>query len=136
MAYTHEDREKILIKSLDPKDHIGHISRFHIGNQLDLYLNNAQGKRLKTYYFTYDTSKFKETTQEEIDAQYAGTVIQEETDIILEGEMKFFVWISRERWGFVVLPVLRDKEQLYKGEETFFDFEDDTWELNYFDGRK
>ena len=136
MAYTHEDQEKILIKSLDSEDHIGHISRFHIGNQLDLYLNNAQGKRLKTYYFTYDTSKFKETTQEEIDALYAGTVIQEETDIILEGEMKFFVWISRERWGFVVLPVLRDKEQLYKGEETFFDFEDDTWELNYFDGRK
>ena len=100
------------------------------------YLNDGQGRRLKTYYFGYDTSKFDETTQEEIDTLYAGTVIQEQTDIILEGEMKFFVWISRERWGFVVLPVLRDQEHLYKGQETFFDFEDDTWELNYFDGRK
>lgn len=136
MAFTHENKEKILIKSLDAQDHIGHISRFHIGNQLDLYLNDGQGRRLKTYYFQYDTSKFEETTQEEIDTAYAGTVIQEQTDIILEGEMKFFVWISRERWGFVVLPVLRDQEQLYKGQETFFDFEDDTWELNYFDGRK
>lgn len=136
MAFTHENREKILIKSLDAQDHIGHISRFHIGNQLDLYLNDGQGRRLKTYYFGYDTSKFEETTQEEIDTLYAGTVIQEQTDIILEGEMKFFVWISRERWGFVVLPVLRDQEILYKGQETFFDFEDDTWELNYFDGRK
>ena len=60
----------------------------------------------------------------------------EETDIILEGEMKFFVWVSKERWGFVVLPILRDQEELYKGAETFFDFEDDTWELNFFDGRK
>jgi len=136
MAFTHENKEKILIKSLDAQDHIGHISRFHIGNQLDLYLNDGQGKRLKTYYFGYDTSKFEETTQEEINTLYAGTVIQEETDIILEGEMKFFVWISRERWGFVVLPILRDQEHLYKGQETFFDFEDDTWELNYFDGRK
>lgn len=136
MAYTHENKEKILIKSLDSEDHIGHISRFHIGKQLDLYLNDGQGKRLKTYYFEYDTSKFEETTQEEINKLYAGTVIQEETDTILEGEMKFFVWISRERWGFVVLPILRDREHLYKGQETFFDFEDDTWELNYFDGRK
>lgn len=136
MAFTHENKEKILIKSLDSEDHIGHISRFHIGNQLDLYLNDGQGRRLKTYYFGYDTSKFEETTQEEINALYGGTVIQEETDIILEGEMKFFVWISRESWGFVVLPVLRDQEHLYKGQETFFDFEDDTWELNYFDGRK
>ena len=136
MAYTHENKEKILIKSLDAEDHIGYISRFHIGNQLDLYLNDEQGKRLRTYYFAYDTANFEKTTQKEIDEAYEGTVIQEETDVIVEGEMKFFVWISRERWGFVVLPVLRDREILYKGEETFFDFEDDTWELNFFDGRK
>lgn len=136
MAYTHENQEHILIRSLDREDHIGHISRFKIGKQLDLYLNSAQGKRLRTYYFAYDASRFARTTQEEIDSRYAGTVIQEETDIILEGEMKFFVWVSRKRWGFVVLPVLREGDLLYIGEETFFDFEDDTWELNFFDGRK
>ncbi len=136
MAYTHENKEKILIRSLDAENHIGCISRFHIGNQLDLYLSDEQGKRLRTYYFAYDTSRFEKTTQKEIDETYAGTVIQEETDIIVEGEMKFFVWVSKEQWGFVVLPILRDQEILYKGEETFFDFEDDTWELNFFDGRK
>lgn len=135
-AYTHENQEKILIQSLDPEDHIGCISRFRIGNQLDLYLNDEQGKRLKTYYYEYNTAAFTKTTQEEINREYGGTVIQEETDIIVEGEMKFFVWVSRRRWGFVVLPILRDGEILYRGEETFFDFEDDTWELNFFDGRK
>ena len=135
-AYTHENKEKVLIKSLDPEDHIGCISRFRIGNQLDLYLNDEQGKRLKTYYYEYNTAAFTKTTQEEINREYGGTVIQEETDIIVEGEMKFFVWVSRRRWGFVVLPILRDGEILYRGEETFFDFEDDTWELNFFDGRK
>lgn len=136
MAYTHENEEKILVKSLDPEDHIGYISRFRIGRQLDLYLNDEQGKRLRTYYYEYDTSKFRKTTQEEIEQRYRGTIIQEETDIIIEGEMKFFVWVSKKRWGFVVLPVLRDGEQLYTDEEKFYDFEDDTWELNFFDGKK
>lgn len=136
MALTHENQEKILIKSLDKEDHIGYISRFMIGKQLDLYLNNVQGKRLKTYYFQYDTSEFEKTTQEEIEREYQNAVIQEETDIIQEGEMKFFVWVSRKRWGFLVLPILREEDLLYKGKETFFDFEDDTWELNFFDGRK
>ncbi|MCI9601531.1 MAG: hypothetical protein HFI17_13665 [Lachnospiraceae bacterium] len=135
-ALTHENQEKILIHSLDPKDHIGYISRFRLGNQLDLYLNDEQGRHLKTCYYEYDTSAFARTTQEEIDQNYGGTVIQEETDTIVEGEMKFFVWVSRKRWGFIILPILRDGELLYKGEETFFDFEDDTWELNFFDGRK
>ena len=136
MAYTHENQEKILIRSLDEEDHIGCISRFMIGKQLDLYLSDEKGKRLKTYYFEYDTESFARTTQEEIDRDYAGSVIQEETDTILEGEMKFFVWVSRKRWGFLVLPILRENEVLYKGKETFFDFEDDTWEENFFDGRK
>ncbi len=136
MAYTHENKEKILIQSLSKEDHIGYISRYRIGKQLDLYLNDGRGNRLKTFYFEYDAGKFKKTTQEEINERYGGTVIQEETDTILEGEMKFFVWVSRTRWGFLVLPVMRSGELLYKGEETFFDFEDDTWEMNFFDGRK
>jgi len=136
MAYTHDNEEKVLVKSLDPENHIGYISRFRIGSQLDLYLNDEYGKRLKTYYYEYDSAKFQKTTQEEIDQKYRGTVIQKETDTIVEGEMKFFVWVSKRNWGFIVLPVLRDGEQLYTNEEKFFDFEDDTWELNFFDGRK
>lgn len=136
MAYTHENKEKILIRSLDEEDQIGCISRFMVGKQLDLYLSDEKGKRLKAYYFEYDTETFVRTTQEEIEREYEKSVIQEETDTILEGEMKFFVWVSRKRWGFLVLPVLRENEVLYKGKETFFDFEDDTWEENFFDGRK
>ena len=100
MAYTHENEEKILVKSLDPENHIGYISRFRIGSQLDLYLNDEGGKRLRTYYYKYDTSRFEKTTQEEINQKYRGTVIQEETDTIVEGEMKFFVWVSKKTGGF------------------------------------
>lgn len=136
MAYTHEGKKKTLVHSLDREGHIGYISRFMIGKQLDIHLIDVSGRELKTSYFTCDMEHFERTTQEEIDRAYAGTVIQEETDTIQEGEMKFFVWVSRKHWGYVVLPVLREKELLYKGKETFFAFEDDTWEENFFNGRK
>lgn len=136
MAYTHENKEKVLIHSLHKGQDIGYISRFKIGEQLDLYLHDERGRKLKAYHFTYDVSKFMQVTQEDFNERYKGTVIQEETDVILEGEIKFFVWPSKEKWGFLVLPVLRENELLKQGEETFFAFEDDTWEENFFDGRK
>ena len=136
MAYTHENKEKILIHSLEKEQDIGYISRFKIGEQLDLYLHDEKGHKLKVYHFRYNMADFAKVTQEEIDEKYAGSVIQEETDTILEGEIKFFVWSSKEKWGFLVLPVLRENDLLRQGEETFFAFEDDTWEENFFDGRK
>jgi hypothetical protein len=136
MAYSHESVEKILVNSMDREDHIGYISRFKVGRQLDIHLMDSMGEQLKTYYYQCNVEEFEQTTQEAINETYTGTVIQEETDIILEGEMKFFVWVDRLRWGFVVLPVRRENEVLKKGKETFFDFEDDTWEKNFFDGRK
>lgn len=136
MAYTHENKEKILIQSLQKEQTIGYISRFKIGEQLDLYLQDEKGNKLKVFHFPYYLEQFLRVTQEEIEDRYGGTVIQEETDTILEGEIKFFVWPSKEKWGFLVLPVLRENDLLRRGEETFFAFEDDTWEENFFDGRK
>lgn len=135
-AYTHENQEKILIHSLRKEQDIGCISRFKIGEQLDLYLRDETGCRLTVYHFGYDVAAFVHVTQENFNEQYTGTVIQEETDIIVEGEIKFFVWPAKDKWGFVVLPVLRENDLLKRGEETFFAFEDDTWEENFFDGRK
>lgn len=136
MVYTHENQPQTLIHSRDKDGHIGYISRFMVGRQLDIHLMDRSGIHLKTCYFQCSFDAFHQTTQEEIDAQYGGTVIQDETDTIIEGEMKFFIWVDRHRWGFTVLPVRRENDLLYKGEETFFDFEDDTWENNFFDGRK
>jgi len=136
MAYTHEGKEEKLVRSMDREGHIGFISRFKVGKQLDIYLRDSAGEFLKTYYYECHMDDFEKTTQEAINAKYSGTVIQEETDIILEGEMKFFVWVERSDWGFVVLPVRREQELLYIGKEKFFDFEDDTWEENFFNGRK
>jgi len=136
MAYTHEGRAKTLIHSMDRDGYIGYISRFMVGKQLDIHLLDSFGEHLKTCYYVCDIHEFLPTTQKEIDGDYAGTVIQEETDTIQEGEMKFFIWVDRRQWGFKVMPVRRAHDLLYKGKELFFEFEDDTWEENFFDGRK
>ncbi len=135
-AFTHENKEKVLVHSLKKGQDIGYISRFKAGGQMDFYLHDEKGRKLKACHFPYDVTAFSPVTQEEIDEKYAGTVIQEQTDTIIEGETKFFVWPARDKWGFVTLPVLRENGLLRKGEEAFFAFEDDTWEENFFDGRK
>ncbi|MDY4095688.1 MAG: hypothetical protein SOY47_03045 [Lachnospiraceae bacterium] len=43
---------------------------------------------------------------------------------------------DKERWGFIVVPILRDEEQLMLGPEQFFHFETENWLTNFFDGSK
>ena len=57
-------------------------------------------------------------------------------DNIINGEVKYFVWADPDYWGFVVLPILREKDQLKMGEEQFIPFENDHWVTNYFDGMR
>lgn len=133
---THENEDKILIHSLQKRETTSWISRFKEGNQIHFYLKDIEGNLLKGFHYDYRISEFKQATHEEIVEQVPNKIIQEETDHIINGETRFFVWDSREDWGFYILPVLRDQDQLHIGETSFFDFEDDTWEMNFFDGRK
>jgi hypothetical protein len=135
-AYTHENKEKILIYSLDKKERTGAISRFMGGVQLNLYLKDTQGKVLREYFYEHRPEDFKQTTYYEVQQDYGEMISQDETDTIVNGESKFFVWPDRKAWGFYVLPILRETDTLYKGKIAFFDFENDTWEENFFDGSK
>ena len=54
----------------------------------------------------------------------------------MNNEIKFFVWAEEELWGFYVLAVLRENDELYIGKEKLCYFENDEWEKNFFDGMK
>ena len=73
---------------------------------------------------------------EEILSRYPGEIRQGELDTIINRELKFFVLGDEERWGFMVVPVLRKEEQLMLGPDHFFLFETDSWLTNFFDGTK
>lgn len=135
-AKTHEGIEKVLIHSLQREEKTGFISRFMEGEQLKLYLKDTEGRRLREYWFRHTKEDLDDTTHHKIEETYPGKIKQEDTDNITNGETKYFVWASREEWGFYVYPVVREYDKLCAGTAVFFDFEDDTWEENFFDGQK
>ncbi len=135
-GYSHQNQEKVLIHRLQKNEHTGFISRFKTGETLNLYLKDTNDKVLRTYAYSYERSDFELTTYYDIEEKYKGKIMQSETDNIENEEIKFFVWVDEIEWGFYVLPVLREEELLYSGQLTFFDFENDTWEENFFDGNK
>ncbi|TCO71509.1 acetate and sugar kinases/Hsc70/actin family protein [Marinisporobacter balticus] len=135
-AYTHSGDEKILIHSLDKENTSGSISRFMERITLKLYLKDTNGDTRYEYDYENKPEDFTKTTFEEIEEKYKGFIIQDETDNIVNKEVKFFIWAKKEEWGFCVVPILREDEALLIGKEAFFNFENDTWERNFFDGLK
>ncbi|MBU2703395.1 hypothetical protein Ga0466249_004540 [Sporomusaceae bacterium BoRhaA] len=133
-ANTHIGEEKILIAR--DGNLSGNISRFVEGVALKLTLKNLTGEECYTYVYENRREDFKLVTYEEIQAQYGDNIIQDETDNIIENEVKYFVWYKEKLWGFVVVPVLRQQGTLQLGREELFTFENDLWENNFFDGLK
>ena len=80
--------------------------------------------------------EFQKMRQEEIEKIYGDDIPQDETDTIVNGEVKFFVRAEPLDWGFVIIPVYREDESLFVGKEKFFNFESDNWIKNFFDGLK
>lgn len=69
-----------------------------------------------------------------IEKQYGGSIPQAEVDIIENGEIRYFVWIDTDAWGFSVVPVSRVEEQLFIGKQQILLFENESWVVHYFDG--
>ena len=136
-AFTFTGKEIVLMNSMEKIDNIvGSIIKPHTTSEIKFYLKDENDVIKKEYvYFNKETS-YDEVSAEVLEEEYYGKILQSDTDTINNGEIKFFVYTSEDTWGFHVLPVLRQDEQLYSGEKRYFPFEDDLSELNFFDGMK
>lgn len=135
-AATHTGEEKVLIQSLDRKNIRGYISRNMADLTLQLYLKDTDRNVRYKYNYSVNSEDFAAVEAEEILSRYPGEIRQGELDTIINRELKFFVLGDEERWGFMVVPVLRKEEQLMLGPDHFFLFETDSWLTNFFDGTK
>ena len=63
-----------------------------------------------------------ECTLKTIKEIYGDNIPQDETDTIINREVKFFIWAEPQDWGFVIVPVHRNDETLYTCKEQFFNF--------------
>ncbi|WP_394903673.1 Hsp70 family protein [Clostridium butyricum] len=132
-AFTHTGEEKVLIKGKEIKK--GTISRFADKIILKLYLKSLDNTIKYEYAYNFRREELEKTDAKTIGNLYPN-INQHETDNIENNEVKFFAWVEEDLWGFYVLAVLRQDEELYVGKEKFFYFENDEWEKNFFDGLK
>lgn len=135
-GFTHENKEVELICCLDKVVAAGYLSRNREIRQLELFLKDGYGKIKFRYNYRNNPEEYKKITFEEIEEQYEGYIYQKDTDNITDKEVKFFVFATKNQWGFFVVPITRTDTQLYIGREEFFAFENDMWEVDFFDGTK
>lgn len=135
-AFTHTNEEKTLIHSLDRQKIRGFTSRNMADLTLKLYLKDLEGRQRYVYNCSCDPDRFTGRQPEDIVARYSGEIRQDDLDDIVDRELKFFVLADAGRWGFTVVPVLREKGQLRLGPDQFFRFETEGWVTNFFDGTK
>ena len=138
-GYTHENEERMLIYSLDRTQTFGYLSRHSNLRQLELFLKDGRGNLKYRYIYICNEMDYRDTTYEKILDQfpvYASYFVQDDFDNIRENEVKFFVFAAEEQWGFVVVPVRRANDILQIGKEAFYAFENDSWEMDFFDGTK
>lgn len=135
-AYTHIGKEVELINGFLRDDCTRTISRNLDDVTLQLFLKDTEGNI--RYSFHYDCSKetFLPVIYEDIQKMYEDCIEQKETDSIINHEIKFFVWKKCEEWGYVIVPVYRENDVLYLGNEKFYSFENEGWVQNFFDGEK
>ncbi|UHA76123.1 molecular chaperone [Paenibacillus sp. 481] len=136
-AFTHSRQEKILIAHQEKLDQVyGYISRPINVVEMEIYLKDSTDQMLHKYVCTNDMSSYEAVLYEDIVKRFGTKIDQDDTDSITNGEVKFFVFSDEQNWGFYVVPIARQHEQLYLGEKTFFPFENDLSELDFFDGLK
>jgi hypothetical protein len=135
-AYTHSGHEVVLIHRLKRGHGSGMISRNMEELTLKLYLKDGEGRERYQYTCYCNIANFRMVKNENIKAKYGDHIRQDDTDDIVDREVKFFVWSRTADWAFVVVPICRKDEELYMGKEEVFYFENDNWVQNFFDGMK
>lgn len=134
-ALTHHQEEVTLIAGNEKITQTqGHISRHNQVEEMMFYLQAETGEVQSKYCYVNDKNHYEAITYEEINSDYTKHIPQEAVDIIVDGEVKFFVYADGDNWGFYVLPIFREAGKLYMREQVFYPFENENWEMNFFDG--
>lgn len=135
-AFSHDGREVTLLDGSGDWKQAGRISRNLEDLTLQMYLKDGNGEEKYRFRYQCHPEEFEIHTNEEICRTYGHYIQQKETDSIVNGEVKFFVWAMQEEWGYLVVPVYRKEDELYLGKQEFYCFENDSWVNSFYDGMK
>lgn len=135
-AFTHTGQEVVLIDGFQREQKTGMISRNMEEITFTLFLKNREGKVVYEFHYFCKLEDLQSVSYEKIASIYSSHILQEDTDSIINQEVKFFVWNRPFDWGYLVVPVGRKEEGLCLGKEQFFSFENENWVKDFFDGTK
>jgi len=136
-AHTHTGANVVLIESSEKiTKSYGLVSRHIETESVELFLWDADGRSLHNYDLSTCIKGFAATDYVETGETYHNTIFQDDIDNIKDDEMKIFTFAFEDKWGFYVLPIARKNGGLLMGDKKYFPFENDEWELNFFDGSK
>lgn len=127
VGYTHGKQRVVLMEGRQWRGSVRTISRSMEDLTLQLYLLDRYGKERTTFNYFCRLDDFVVKTYAELAEIYGSMIVQDEVDVIVDRETKFFVWADPDRWGITVVPVCRYKENLWLGREQFFFFETGKW---------
>ncbi|BFH64648.1 molecular chaperone [Paenibacillus azoreducens] len=136
-SHTHDRRELELISSLERSNRVlGFISRPFQTREVEFLLRGSDGALRQSYVYHNRTDHYKPVQYVDIQEVYGDKIPQDDTDSIVNGETKYFVFADDNHWGFHVLPIARQDEGLLLGRKALFPFESDRSELDFFDGTR
>jgi hypothetical protein len=136
-AFDFNGNEKTIIRDGEKLTEAkGYISKLLSTREIKFYLKNIEGELQKEYLFENEAVEYTQTSSADILKRYSTKVSQEDTDTIRNDEVKLFVFTAEDKWGFYIVPICRQSDQLYIGDERYFTFEDDLSTLDFFDGLK
>lgn len=136
-AFTYNKQEKMLIYCLEKVNQSqGFISRPLGAAEVEFYLKNAEEVLKHKYIYENNFDEYEIVSEEDIKKLYGEEIYQEDIDSIVNGEIRFFAFAHEKSWGFYVVPIGRQNDQLYLGKKKYFAFENDLSELDFFDGLK
>lgn len=135
-AFTHDNREVTLLNGTKDWKQAGCISRNLEELTLQMYLKDGNGEERYRFQYLCRPEDFTVQTNEEIRKRYGEFILQKDTDTIVNGEVKFFVWAIQEEWSYQVVPIYRKQDELYLGKPELYCFENDSWINSFYDGMK
>ena len=112
---------------------VNYIDKSSSAIEFKIYVHNAEGERKKKLVYK-NINEYDERDAVDILFDYEGILTQNDTDTIQNEITRFFIYTDLNNWGFYVVPIRRENDQLFLGKKKYFSYENNLNDISYFDG--
>ncbi len=112
---------------------VNYIDKSSSAIEFKIYVHNAEGERKKELVYK-NINEYYERDAVDILFDYEGILTQNDTDTIQNEITRFFIYTDLNNWGFYVVPIRRENDQLFLGKKKYFSYENNLNDISYFDG--